>query len=415
MTAGSPAPIVEAFRRGAWRTSLDTAPLPGRGESRFGLALVPEIVAASDRRWWDATGRHTPFAATTLAPGSRRELLLFALDLFEHGTVTVGGLGTQSAGAFHQALEEVGGVPRPLATRWTGMLRESLRSREVPRPDGALALVALPGNTFTCLESVLAQAERSTGVWVRPSRREPLAAARLIGAMLAAGWPPELIGFYPGEQRVLHGLIRLTDRQIVYGGAGLARSVRALDSLTLHGPGRGCALVPADLPVAEAVEWLLPLIAADSGRFCSNVRTVVCVDAPDGARQDPEPLATALAAALDAIHHPHTDVRDAWPFVAFREPGAVEMIQGVVRDRLRPGDRILTRRPPALVGGTYDVYARPQLALLDGHFTHPDAHPLIGHEVPFPFAAVLGAAPDAVKAITADSLFVYHPAKRGPA
>ncbi|MEU7577097.1 hypothetical protein AB0B50_05765 [Streptomyces sp. NPDC041068] len=402
--------VVSAFRRGEWRTSLDTVALPGPWESGHGLALVPEIVAHADRRWWDDTGRHSPFAATTLAPGSRRELLLFALDLFEHGTVTVGGLGPQGAGDFHMALWQTAGVPRPLARRWTGMLREGLSRRKAPRPDDALALVSLPGNTFTCLDSVLDQAERSAGVWVRPSRREPLSAARLVASMLTAGWPPDRIGLYPTEQRTLHGLVRLTDRQVVYGGAGLAASALDSETLTLHGPGRGCAVVPAGMPAKEAADWLLPLIAADSGRFCSNVHTVACADAPDGSRQDPEPLATALAAALDALH-PQPGFHQE--LVAFREFGAVDMIQGAVRDRLRPGDRILTRRPAVVLGPASEVYARPQLALLDGHFGDGTAatHPLVGHEVPFPFAAVLSASPEAVRAITAASLFVHRPAK----
>ncbi|MEU6996044.1 hypothetical protein ABZ953_36005 [Streptomyces sp. NPDC046465] len=385
--------LLRAFRRGEWRSSLDRAPLPGpRGRE---LSLVPEIVADADRRWWDSTLSGLP-----PLPG-RRELLLTAVELFDRATLTVGGVGEQSAEEFRAVLWESAGLPRPLVDRWCAMLRDGLLERaEPPEADGRLALVALPGNTFTCLESVCDQAERSAGVWVRPSRREPLSAARLVAALLAAGWPPARLGLYPAAQEALKGLLRLTDRQVVYGGAGLAASVRDSPGLTLHGPGRGCALVPPGMPVDDAVSWLLPLVAADSGRFCSNVRTVLCEE-PGAA----EPLALALAAALDAL-----PPDGEWPLTAFREPGAAERAARTVSDGLRPGDRVLTRLPPVAHSAASDAYARPQLALLNSHTTDT-SHPLIGHEVPFPFAAVLSASPEATRAITAESLFVYRPAK----
>ncbi|MFH8565899.1 hypothetical protein [Streptomyces sp. NPDC017988] len=393
--------VVHAFRRGEWRTSLDTAALPGTGGAAYGLALVPEIVAHADRRWWDT-------ARATLPPlTGRRELLAEAVELFGRGTVTVGGVGAQDADGFRAALWNTAGLPGPLVDRWCVMLREGLPKRGgEPVPDDRLSLVALPGNTFTCLDSVLDQAERSGAVWVRPSRREPLSAARLVAALLAVGWPAARIGLYPGEQRALHGLLKLADRRIVYGGAGLAASVRDAESLTLHGPGRGCALVPPGMPVEAAVDWLLPLIAADSGRFCRNVRTVICTD-PEQSRA----LASSLAVALDAIP-PDPTARD-WPLTVFRELETAHRALRSVQERMRPGDRLLTRRDPVTeVDGAPCLL--PGLVLLQAY----EGHPLVGHEVPFPFAAVLTATPETpetVRAITAESLFVHRPAKRGPA
>ncbi|UFQ19260.1 MULTISPECIES: hypothetical protein [Streptomyces] len=390
--------VVRTFRRGEWRTSLDTAALPGTGGASYGLALVPEIVAHADRRWWDTT-------RATLPPlAGRRELLLEAVGLFGRGTVTVGGVGAQDAVGFRAALWGTAGLPGPLVDRWCAMLREALLKRGgEPVPDDRLSLVALPGNTFTCLDSVLDQAERSGAVWVRPSRREPLSAARLVAALLAVGWPPARIGLYPAEHRTLHGLLKLADRRVVYGGAGLAASVRDAESLTLHGPGRGCALVPPGMPVEAAVDWLLPLVAADAGRFCSNVRTVVCTDPSQS-----HALASSLGAALDTIP-PDPASRDR-PLTVFREPAEAHRALRSVHERMRPGDRMLTRREPIVeVDGAPCVL--PRLVRLQA----PEGHPLVGHEVPFPFAAVLAAAPGTVRAITAESLFVHRPAKWGPA
>ncbi|MBM7168582.1 hypothetical protein JQK87_09175 [Streptomyces sp. G44] len=386
--------VVSAFRRGEWRTSLDTAALPGTGGAAYGLALVPEIVAHADRRWWDIT-------RTTLTPlTDRRELLSDAVELFGRGTVTVGGVGAQDADGFRAALWSTAGLPGPLVDRWCAMLREGPWKRGgEPVPDDRLSLVSLPGNTFTCLDSVLVEAERSAAVWVRPSQREPLSAARLVAALLAVGWPATRIGLYPSEQCALHGLLRLTDRHVVYGGAGLAASVRGTESLTLHGSGRGCALVPPGMPVEAAVDWLLPLIAADSGRFCANVRTVVCTDTSQS-----RTLASSLAAALDAVP-PDPAARD-WPLTVFREPDAAHRALRSVHERMRPDDRMLTRRAPLTeVDGAPCVL--PRLVHLHAY----EGHPLVGHEVPFPFAAVLAATPGAVGDITTGSLFVHRPAK----
>ncbi|MEU4799917.1 hypothetical protein [Streptomyces sp. NPDC023327] len=388
--------VVGAFRRGGWHTSPDTAALPGT-RTAYRLALVPEIVADADHKWWQAV-------RTDLPPlTDRRELLLAALELFTQGRVEIGGLGEQDADGFRAALWETAGLPGPLVDRWCALLRESLLKVDAGAPaDDRLALVALPGNTFTCLDSVLGEAERSGAVWVRPSRREPLSAARLVAALLAVGWPAARLGLYPCAQRSLHGLLRRADRQVVYGGTGLAAALRTAPTLTLHGPGRGCALVPSGMPAGEAVAWLLPLVAGDSGRFCSNVRTIVCAD-----REQSASLASSLADALDAIAPGRHDTD--WPLTVFRDPETAHQALRSVRERMRPDDRMLTRRGPiALVDGAPCVL--PRLVLIQD----PEGHPLVGHEVPFPFAAVLHARPDAVRSFTAGSLFVHRPVPSAP-
>jgi hypothetical protein len=156
---------------------------------------------------------------------------------------------------------------------------------------------------------------------------------------------------------------------------------------------------------AEAVDWLLPLVAADSGRFCSNVRTVV--------RAGPaEPLATALADALDAA----TGAPGGeWPLTAFREPGAAERAARSVTDLMGPADRLLTRRPPVVQAPGGDRFVTAHLVLIGEPDPDPRRHPLIGHEVPFPFAAVVSATGTAAEAIAGRSLFVYRPPARATA
>ncbi|WP_369192357.1 hypothetical protein [Streptomyces sp. R08] len=386
--------LVRAFRRGGWCDSLDTADLAGPGRPR--LALVPPVVADADHRWWLG---HRPTPAP--APTERRAIVLEALDLFHSGTVTVGGLGRQSAVGFRAVLWEHAGLPEALSERWGRMLQQRTQARRLAPADDALAFVALPGSAFTCLDAVIEQAERSAAVWIRPSRREPWSAARMVASLLEAGWPPDRIGLYPGERGLLAALARRTDRQVVYGGQDLAGSVRDRPALTMHGAGRGCALVPAHLPVDTAADWLLPLIAADAGRFCSNVRSVVCAGEVGS-------LADELAARLSEIRPGPGERR--FPLAAFRELGEAERAVESVTARIRPGDRTLTHRPATVPAPGGGAYALPRLVLLATPGVHGRLHPLIGHEVPFPFAAVVSATdPGITAAITARSLFVHRP------
>ncbi|PSJ27871.1 hypothetical protein B7P34_15080, partial [Streptosporangium nondiastaticum] len=144
----------------------------------------------------------------------------------------------------------------------------------------------------------------------------------------------------------------------------LSADVRASDRLQVRGPGRGCALVPPGTDPAEAADRLLPLVAGDGGRFCSNVRTVVCVeephdegsaeaaDLPGAGRPVAPPAAAALALtltrlladALDALRTGPVD--DRLPLAAFRVPGEAGQCARRLREGLGPGDRMLTRRPP---------------------------------------------------------------------
>ncbi|MFI9721894.1 hypothetical protein ACIHFE_19910 [Streptomyces sp. NPDC052396] len=389
-------PLIPAFRRGAWQPSLDTAPLPG--DTGLRLALVPEVVAAADRRWWQAQVAALPGGFDA---GARRKLLAAALELFAGGTVTVPGPGPQSARDFRRELWRTAGLPAPLVDRWCGLLRDRVARQAPVAADDALVLVSLPGNTFCCLEAVAEQAAAAGAVWARPSRREPLSAARLVAALLQVGWPPERLGFYPSGQQALPGLIRLTQRQVVYGGAGLAEAMGDAPGLTVRGPGRGCALLPTGFGIAEAVGRLLPLVVADSGRFCSNVRTIVCPDGPERARE----LAQALGAALDSVRTSPADPR--WPLTASRVPGeACRLAEGLL-GRLRPGDRLVTRRPVVCRSDGGEFLA-PALVLLAGPVGMTDPHPLVGYEVPFPFAAVVSATAGEAGAIAAGSLFVHR-------
>jgi acyl-CoA reductase-like NAD-dependent aldehyde dehydrogenase len=318
----------------------------------------------------------------------RLDLLREAVDLFRFGRVPVEGLGVQDPGDFAASMGAVAGLPPALVRRWSDLLGARL-SELAPEERGGLTLVSLPANTFTCLEAVLEAALSGAAVWVRPSRREPLSSARLIGALLSVGWPAETLGYYPTAPRTLHALIQSSDHQIVYGGddlaAELSRRAAGPPSLELRGPGRACVIV--DEPPDP--EWLAERIAQDAGRFCTSTCVVACL-------RGTEPLGRRVAEVLDGVSLDPPDPR--WPQASWPEPDA-ERLAAFVMDRLTPGGRLLTERP--LLS---DGFLAPALVEVDD-----PGHPLAGVELPFPFAVIVATDRAGALGLAARSRFVHPP------
>jgi hypothetical protein len=374
------------FRRGEWYESYDTIPV---GDTPLRLSVAPDLVLRHDLR--RAAARHRP---APLSAARRQEITRTALHLFTTAPLPLGPGPPQTPEEFATQLDRIAGLPAPLVGRWGRLLDEAVRALPAGPARPASTLVWLPGNTFTCLVAVAEAVLLGGHVVVRPSRREPVSALRLTAALLEAGWPPEQLSLYPTAPTALLTLIRATDRQIVYGSSALAGALppQARAQLELRGPGRGCAVVGADDDPGALVPWLTGLIAADSGRFCSNVCTIACL-------ADPEALGQQLATALDGIRLDPPDLR--WPVAAAAPPLAAGFAR-LVKRGLQPGDRTLTRRPT--VTAVRDrTYLAPTLVAV----TYRPGHPLLGCELPFPFAAVVGVDPAQAAVLSSASLFRY--------
>ncbi|MFE7900428.1 aldehyde dehydrogenase family protein [Streptomyces sp. NPDC057424] len=360
---------VQLFRRGRWYASLDSTALCAVSGLR--VCLAPPILIRDDARYLRDHLADTP--APT--PGARRVILSAALDLFAHGRLDLGGIGLQDAAAFRSELDALTGIPPALVTRWCRALRTQLDALPTTEPDDALTLVSLPGNTFTTLESVFEAVLTSGAVWIRPSRKEPLSAARFAAALLRAGWPPERLGLYPTEPHALSQLVTQSDRQIIYGGEAVARTFGALPTVSLRGPCRACAVVDPQEDVRLTARRLRGWLASDAGRFCTTVHTVACLG-------DPDPVADELGALLDTIELTPPDA--AFPLARCPDPlEAWEMAAAVGRG-MTPADRIVTRRP-MVVEKDGGAFLTPTLVRV----ADPVGHALVGREFPFVFASVV--------------------------
>ena len=83
-------------------------------------------------------------------------------------------------------------------------------------------------------------------VAVRPSRREPLTAHRLVHALRQAGFRPHDAVYLPTDHRGADEMIRSADLAMVYGSQGVVDKYANDPAVFVNGPGRAKILITAE-------------------------------------------------------------------------------------------------------------------------------------------------------------------------
>ncbi|MEE6179860.1 aldehyde dehydrogenase family protein [Mycobacterium sp. 050134] len=131
-------------------------------------------------------------------------------------------------------------------------------------------------------------------VAVRPSRREPLTAHRLVHALREAGFRPEDATYLPTAHAAADELIRSADLAMVYGGQDVADKYAGDPAVAVNGPGRSKICITADRDWGDYLDLIVDSVANLGGVACVNATAVLC-------EGDPGPLARALADRLATI------------------------------------------------------------------------------------------------------------------
>jgi acyl-CoA reductase-like NAD-dependent aldehyde dehydrogenase len=131
-------------------------------------------------------------------------------------------------------------------------------------------------------------------VAVRPSRREPLTAHRLINALGQAGFRPHDAAYLPTDHRGADELIRSADLAMVYGGQDVVDKYAGDPTVFVNGPGRAKILITADHDWRDYLDVITDSIANLGGVACVNATAVLY-------EGDPAPLAEAIAQRLSTI------------------------------------------------------------------------------------------------------------------
>ena len=361
VTPVAPITTIPLWRNGGPYISRDREALPG---GMLALSLAPRLLIAGD-------ARSTSFSS--VMPVARKYLLRRAVQLFSTGEVGVPGMGKQDFSAFCELLWTYCGFPSALTERWAMKLSEIVE--RLPEGGvGGTAMVSLPANTFLCLEACFTALMGADRVWIRPSRREPFSALRLLGALIDVGWPADRLGFYPCDRAGLATLIEASDCATIFGGEGIMATGGT--KVDIRGPGRAAVHVAGGLDAEWAADLLLPLIAGDGGRFCTAPGTIVV----DG---DPLPLGHALAKRLDRVRL-GDPVDIELPQVVDR-PGTAALQWRWLEERIGPCDRLLTARR-GMIATPAGLVPAPSIVALSAP---SGSHPLIGIELSFPAAIVV--------------------------
>jgi acyl-CoA reductase-like NAD-dependent aldehyde dehydrogenase len=144
-------------------------------------------------------------------------------------------------------------------------------------------------------------------VAIRPSRREPFTAHRLIHALQQTGFRAGDGLYLPTDHAVANDVIQAADLAMVYGGQDVVDRYTRDPRILTNGPGRTKIMITAECDWREYLDVIVDSIANLGGMACVNATAVLY-------EGDAAPLARAIAERLSTIEPlPNTDERAVLP------------------------------------------------------------------------------------------------------
>jgi acyl-CoA reductase-like NAD-dependent aldehyde dehydrogenase len=269
---------------GPYSTRRPTAITDVRGTIAAELSLAPlPYVTRAMAALRTARGRSTNRAAMLADAGS----------LFLDGTV--GGL---SAPEYQHLVSRITGLGitevRSASDRLASRAEHAAEWAQYGRPWGAVSVRTDPsvrsgaglwarrGNVFAVHASGnhpgvhggwLSALALGYRVAVRPSRREPLTAHRLVSALWESGFERNEVMFLPTDYAAADEMLRQADVAQVFGGDDVIAKYRGLQVLP-NGPGRSKIVVTAAADWREHVDLIADSASHGGGAGCGNVTAV---------------------------------------------------------------------------------------------------------------------------------------------
>lgn len=276
------------------------------GAAVVDLSIVPPLYISRTLR---AQRNITPL------PAEQREAALTkAADVFVTGVIA--GLDFD---AYVELASRISGIPIAITRSSASGVAEAVASAfdvtQLARPTGAVtdwrdertriggAVWMRRGDVFGVLAS--GNGPGVHGLWpqalalgyrvaVRPSRREPLTAHRLIHALREAGFRPDDAAYLPTDHRGADEIIRSADLAMVYGGQDVVDTYANDPTVLVNGPGRAKILITSDQDWRDYLDVITDSIANLGGIACVNATAVLY-------EGDPTELAHAIGERLSAI------------------------------------------------------------------------------------------------------------------
>ncbi|HYB80987.1 MAG TPA: aldehyde dehydrogenase family protein [Mycobacterium sp.] len=375
--------FIDAFGApGEYRTRNREVIMTTAGTAVAELSLVPPLYVS---RTIDAQRKVAP-----LPVGQRAAVLADAAEIFVNGAIS--GLDFE---AYVSLASEISGLPvavtRASARSVADAVSRAFDAVGPARPAGAApdwrdertrhggAVWVRRGEVFAV--HAAGNGPGVHGLWpqalalgyrvaVRPSRREPLTAHRLVSALREAGFRAEDAVYLPTDHVGADQIVRSADLALVYGGQDVVDKYAHDPNVLVNGPGRSKILITADQDWRDYVNLIVDSIANLGGMACVNTTAVL----HEG---DAAPLAQAIAERLAAIDPlPIDDERAILPTQPIDKAQALASYLAVKADGTTPllgADQVV-----AALGDGYAAL-RPAVHLM----TEPDPDKL-NVELPFP-------------------------------
>ncbi|MGO4884284.1 MAG: aldehyde dehydrogenase family protein [Bryobacteraceae bacterium] len=264
-------------------------------------------------------------------------------------------------------------------------------------PRGESLGVVLPSNS-PGVHSLWAPAfALKTPLVLKPGAAEPWTPYRIIQALIHAGAPPEVFGYYPADHAGAAEILRRCGRGMVFGDVSSTKPWQGDPRIEVHGPGYSKIVIGEDCAAdwEQYIDVMVASILENSGRSCINASGVWT---PAHAAEIAEALAMRLAAVEPR------DAEDEHAQIApFANAGLADRISQTIDGELE-GARDVTasyRGSPRLATFQGCAYLLPTIVLCDS-----PAHPLANREFLFPFASVVPVSQDAIPRALGPSLVV---------
>jgi acyl-CoA reductase-like NAD-dependent aldehyde dehydrogenase len=281
-------------------------------------SIVPRLFV---NRSIDAQRKLRPLPAAL-----RESALTRAADVF--ASSTIGGLDFDN---YVELTCRVSGLPMAAARAGARAVAESLTTAcaavRPARPSGVRPdwreVSSVGGAVWARRGEVLAvhapgNAPGVHGLWpqalalgyrvaIRPSRREPFTAHRVIEALRQTGFRAGDALYLPTDHTVADDVIHAADLAMVYGGQDVVDRYAHDPQVLTNGPGRTKILITAECDWRDYLDVIVDSIANLGGMACVNATAVLY-------EGDAAPLAHAIAERLSTIAPlPNTDERAILP------------------------------------------------------------------------------------------------------
>jgi hypothetical protein len=231
---------------------------------------------------------------------------------------------------------------------------------------------------------------------LKPGGAEPWTPFRIIQALIKAGAPPEVFGYYPCDHGGAGEILRHCGRGMVFGDVSSTRIWQNDPRVEVHGPGYSKIFIGED----EIDKWeryvdvIATSVAANSGRSCVNASGIWV---PRHGRKIGEALAERLAQI-----QPRTADDPEAALAPFADPNVAARISAMIdADLHQPGAIDLSaaqRGPDRVARFDNSSYLLPTVVHT------PVDHPLANREFLFPFASVVEIDPAQVPEVMGSTL-----------